>query len=215
MQYIDWVWKSALVVVFGILLLRVAGRKSISQMTLAQTVLMIAIGSLLIQPIAGKNIWVTFAVGGGLVLYLITIELLQLKFDWIERLVTGRSIILIQNGSIVEKKLKRSRLTVDQLEMQLRQANIADISDVQFAALEPSGKVSFVLTEQARPASKREIALLKNDMKQLTDLVKQLAGQPKEEPLPQDHQIPKPSSAPLFDEVIDQGHPSDPPKHLQ
>lgn len=215
MQYIDWVWKSALVVVVGILLLRVAGRKSISQMTLAQTVLMVAIGSLLIQPVSGKNIWITFGVGAGLVLYLIAIEYLQLKFDWVERLVTGRSILLIKHGSIIEKKLNKSRLTVDQLEMQLRQANIADISDVQYAALEPSGKVSFVLTEQARPASKREIALLKQDVKQLTDLVRQLAGQPKEETLPQDKQMPKPSSAPLFDEVIAEGHPSDPPKHLQ
>ncbi|GGF25213.1 hypothetical protein GCM10010954_25100 [Halobacillus andaensis] len=43
-------------------------------MTLAQTVIMIAIGSLLIQPVSGKNIWVTFGVGSILVLTLIVIE---------------------------------------------------------------------------------------------------------------------------------------------
>ena len=44
---LDWIWKAVLIVLSGTLLLRIAGRKSISQMTLAQTVIMIGIGSLL------------------------------------------------------------------------------------------------------------------------------------------------------------------------
>lgn len=57
----DWIWKSVLLVVGGTILLRIAGRKSIAQMTLAQTVIMVGIGSLLIQPVAGFNISLTFS----------------------------------------------------------------------------------------------------------------------------------------------------------
>ncbi|MBR3118639.1 MAG: DUF421 domain-containing protein, partial [Oceanobacillus sp.] len=56
-------WKAIIIIVGGTFLLRIAGRKSISQMTLTQTVIMIGIGSLLIQPIAGEDIWSTLLVG--------------------------------------------------------------------------------------------------------------------------------------------------------
>lgn len=111
----DWIWKAVLMVIVGTILLRIAGRKSIAQMTLAQTVIMIAIGSLLIQPVAGKNVWVTFGVGSVLVATLIVIEFLQVKSDAFEKLITGKSIPLIENGQLVEKNLKKLRLTVDQL----------------------------------------------------------------------------------------------------
>ncbi len=70
----DLLWKAVLIVIGGTLLLRVAGRKSISQMTLAQVVIMIGIGSLLIQPIVGKNVFTTLLVGLALVLTLVIVE---------------------------------------------------------------------------------------------------------------------------------------------
>lgn len=152
-----WIWKSVLMVVGGTILLRIAGRKSIAQMTLAQTVIMIAIGSLLIQPVAGKNIWVTFGVGSILVLTLIVMEYLQVKSNKFENLITGKSVILIENGQLVEKNLKKIRLTVDQLEMQLRQVSVSKIDDVQWATLEPNGKMGYMLKEKARYATKEDI----------------------------------------------------------
>ncbi|WP_405102717.1 hypothetical protein [Oceanobacillus sp. FSL H7-0719] len=85
----DWdlLWKAIIIVVGGTILLRFAGRKSISQMTLAQTVIMIGIGSLLIQPIAGEGIWSTLLVGLFLVLTLIVIEHMQVKWDSFEKLI--------------------------------------------------------------------------------------------------------------------------------
>jgi uncharacterized membrane protein YcaP (DUF421 family) len=101
----DWIWKSVIIVLGGTMLLRVAGRKSISQMTLAQTVIMIGIGSLLIQPLAGENIWTTLGVGAMLVLTLIIIEFAQLKSDKIETLITGKAKVLIENGQLKEENL--------------------------------------------------------------------------------------------------------------
>ena len=45
---LDSIWKAVLIIVSGIVLLHISGRKSISQMTVGQTVLMIAVGTLLI-----------------------------------------------------------------------------------------------------------------------------------------------------------------------
>ncbi len=167
----DLLWKAVIIVVGGTLLLRFAGRKSISQMTLAQTVIMIGIGSLLIQPIAGKNIWSTLLVGLILVLTLIVMELLQVKGDTFENIITGKSKVLIENGQLKEQNLKQFRLTVDQLEMNLRQQNVQRIEDVQWATIEPNGRVAMVLKEDLQPVTKREFNQLKSMLEQtLTQL---------------------------------------------
>src|SRR5690625_5277988 len=108
------IWQAALIIVVGTVLLRIVGRKSVSQMTVAQTVLMIAIGTLLIQPVTNKNIWVTFGIGVVLVITLLAMEYIQLKFDGAEKIITGKSKVIIENGQIKENNLKKLKLTVDQ-----------------------------------------------------------------------------------------------------
>ncbi|CDQ38161.1 MULTISPECIES: DUF421 domain-containing protein [Virgibacillus] len=168
---IAWIWKSVLIVLGGTLLLRIAGRKSISQMTLTQTVIMVGIGSLLIQPLAGKNIWVTLGVGAILVVTLIIMEFLQIKSDFFENIVTGKSKILIHNGVIQEQEIKKLRLTVDQLEMNLRQKNVSNINDIEWATLEPNGQVGFILKQEAQPVTKREFQQLQTEIDNLRQLL--------------------------------------------
>lgn len=52
----NFIWESFILILSGIFLLRLAGRKSISQMTLEQTVVIISIGTIIIQPIVEKCI---------------------------------------------------------------------------------------------------------------------------------------------------------------
>jgi len=156
----DFVWKSILIVIVGTFLLRIAGRKTVSQMTLAETVIMIAIGSLLIQPVAGKNVWVAFTVGGILVLTLIVMEFIQVKSDGMEKIITGKSKVVIQNGELQEQTLSKLRMTVDQLEMNLRQQNVTNISDVKWATLEPNGQIGFMLKQESQPVTQKDFQQL-------------------------------------------------------
>ncbi len=203
---LDWIWKAILIILFGTLLLRIAGRKSISQMTLAQTVIMIGIGSLLIQPVAGKNIWTTFLVGTILVLTLVVMEFIQLKFNPAEKLITGKSKIVIENGTLKESNLKKMRLTVDQLEMKLRQQNVTAIEDVKWATLEPNGQVGFMLKNEAQPVTKKEFQQLKQDIGDLKRMLNPNAAI--NQPQAQGNQTKD-----LFSEV--ENNTSHSPKHLQ
>ncbi|WP_247747375.1 DUF421 domain-containing protein [Alkalihalobacillus sp. BA299] len=157
-----WVWKAILIICVGIMILRLGGRKSISQLTVSQTVIMISIGTLMIQPVSNRNIWTTFMIALLLVITLIFIEFLQLKFDIIESFITGKSMVVIENGVLNTKNLKKLRLTVDQLEMRLRQANVQHISQVKWATIEPSGQLGLVLNEQSQLATKQDIQMVLN-----------------------------------------------------
>lgn len=217
----DWIWKSILIVVAGTLLLRVAGRKSISQMTLAQTVIMVAIGSLLIQPVAGKNVWVTFGVGAVLVITLIAIEYGQIKSDIIERFITGKAVPLIENGTLNEKNLGKLRFTVDQLEMKLRQQNISSIDQVKSATLEPNGQIGYRLKQSSQAATKQDIDDLRNEFQQLKDLMNGSTtvegtdshSMKRNQKLNQLNQTLQ--SNDIFSEVDTKTHPNDPPDRLE
>lgn len=224
----DWdlVWKAAIVVIGGTILLRIAGRKSISQMTLAQTVIMIGIGSLLVQPIVGKNIWTTLLVGLTLVLTLVVLEFGQVKIDALEKMITGKSKILIENGEINEKNLLKLRMTVDQLEMQLRQQNVSNVSDVQYATLEPNGQMGFKLKENKQTATKEDIQNLFDQIQQLKSYIdiklpqtkvvyKQMHSDAETFQNTPSNKESNNQQHGLFEEVRDQGHQNPPPKFLQ
>ncbi len=206
-----FIWQAVLIVIVGTILLRLAGRKTISQMTLAETILMISIGTLIIQPVTSKSVWGTFVIGAVLVSTLLLMEYGQLKSDRLEKMITGKSKIVIENGTLNTKEMKKVRLTVDQLEMNLRQNNVASIDDVQWATLEPSGQLGFILKQEAQPASKKDIQQLQasintlmTNQSQLDQLTKKLS------------EINMQSNRDsLFTEVKNKRHEHTPPNHLQ
>lgn len=157
---LNLVWMTIMVFVIGTIILRISGRKSISQMTIPQTVIMIGIGSLLVQPLVGRGLWPTFGVAAILVLSLIITEYIQVKFDTAETGLSGKAVSVIENGVLNEKNLGKLRLPVDKLEARLRQAGITAITDVQYATIESSGQLGYSLKEGKQPATKEDIQKL-------------------------------------------------------
>ncbi len=147
----NFIWQSVILILAGILLLRVAGRKSIAQMTLAQTVVIISLGTIIVQPIVEKSM--IKAIGGAaiFVIAILVLEYLQLKSNTFEKFLTGKSKIVIQNGKLDTQTLKNLRLTADQLEMRLRNQGISKIEDVKTATIEPNGQLGYELQENAKP----------------------------------------------------------------
>lgn len=167
----DSIWKAVLIIVAGIVLLHISGRKSISQLTIGQTVLMIAVGTLLIQPVASKSLWQTLLLSFVLVLTLLLFEIFALKWNFFEGILRGRSKIVIENGVLKTTTMKKLRLTVDELEMHLRQSGVEKIDDVKWATIEMSGQLGYVLIDRKQYATKEDIARLQL---MLEDMSKQL-----------------------------------------
>lgn len=158
------IWKSVLLLISGIVLLRIAGRKSISQMTLAQTVVMISIGSIIIQPIIERSISRTIIAASTFIFLLIFLEWLQLKYDSFETLISGKAKTVIEDGQPVIKNLRSLRMTIDKLEMRLRQQGIQRISDVKTATLEPNGQLGYELKRHAQPLTIGEFEKMMGQM---------------------------------------------------
>jgi uncharacterized membrane protein YcaP (DUF421 family) len=159
---LHFIWKSIVIVIGGVLILRLAGRKSISQLTVAQTVMMVAVGSLIIQPVSERNIWITLVITLLMVITLIFIEYITLKYNTMETFIYGKSRLVVENGQLNEANLKKLRLTVDMLEVRLRQQSIQKFSDLQWATIESNGQLGYMLKPEKQYATKEDIQMLKS-----------------------------------------------------
>jgi uncharacterized membrane protein YcaP (DUF421 family) len=64
------------------------------------------------------------------------------------RVLDGHPIVLVEDGKVIEKNLRRERLTMDDLAEQARSNQISSLADVQWAIFEPSGSISFLEKKQ-------------------------------------------------------------------
>lgn len=160
----NWFLKSFIIFVVGNFILRIGGRKSISQMTISQTIVMIGLGSLLVQPIAEKGLSITFGSAFALVLFMIISEFLQLKLDSLETLFSGKAILVIEDGIVNLENLQKLRLTIDNLETRLRQTGINSIEDVKHATIEVSGQLGYELQDHKKPISREDLIMIMNEI---------------------------------------------------
>jgi uncharacterized membrane protein YcaP (DUF421 family) len=60
----------------------------------------------------------------------------------------GQPVVLVENGNMIERNMKRERITVEDIESEGRLQQITDIGDIRWALLETNGRISII------PASK-------------------------------------------------------------
>ncbi|HEX3023415.1 MAG TPA: YetF domain-containing protein [Lachnospiraceae bacterium] len=196
---LNWIWETIVIFFVGKLILRIGGRKSISQMTITQTIVMIGIGSLLIQPIAGKKIITTLLVALLLTILMVISEYLEIKFDSVETFFTGKAVIVIEDGKPNIKNLRKLRLTVDRLETRLRQNGVSSIEDIKTATIEVSGQIGYEFKEDKRPITRDDFFTLMSgivELKELLEVKKQV-------------EMNKVSSSNIFNEVKQRNYEGD------
>lgn len=84
-----------------------------------------------------------------LLLTQIGLALLSLRSRKLRSMLDGKPSMLIKNGKLDRDEMKRQRYNLDDLLQQLRQNRVVDMADVEFAILEPSGKLT-VLEKQLK-----------------------------------------------------------------
>lgn len=129
------------------------------------------LGSLLIQPITGKGLLITFLAALILSILMIITEYVEVKADFLENLFSGKAIIVIDNGNPNMRNLKKLRLSIDRLETRLRQAGISSIEDVKYATLEVSGQLGYELKDNKKPLIKEDLAPLMAEISQIKNMI--------------------------------------------
>jgi len=136
------------ILVFGVLLVltRVIGRRELSSLQPFDLILLIILGDAVQQGLTQDDYSLT-----GAFLVIFTFAVLQVFVSWVgykfpraRPVLEGQPIVIVQDGDVIERNLKRERLTVDEIAEEARCNGIAHLAEVRWAVLETNGKISFI-----------------------------------------------------------------------
>jgi len=126
--------------------MRLMGKREIGQLQPFEFAISIMIADLATIPMAETGVPITNGIIpmlGLLVMHLI-ISMVNIKSTKAREIICGKPSILIFRGKINQKTLKKERFTINELEERLRDNNIFNIGDVEYAILETSGQVTVI-----------------------------------------------------------------------
>ena len=144
MQIISSLFRTIFFYFFVVIAYRVMGKREISQLEVIDLIVSILMAELIAISIENINdsIILTIIPIVALVLLEIILAKLSLKSKKFNDIMSGKPSLLIVNGKINYKELIKTRYSLDDILLELRQKSIKSISDVEYAILEPNGKLS-------------------------------------------------------------------------
>ena len=143
-------------------IMRLMGKREISQMQPFELVIAIMIADLASIPMSDVGIPLFNGIVPILALLLLQsiISILNLKSIWFRKLVCGKPTILIYRGKIDERILKKEKMTINELQERLRQNNVNSLVDVEYAILETSGQVTTILKSEKRNTTPEDFKIV-------------------------------------------------------
>jgi uncharacterized membrane protein YcaP (DUF421 family) len=91
-----------------------------------------------------------YSLSGGLTV-LATMALLTVVLSYasfrvprLRPILDGEPLVLVQDGEVIERNLRRERITIDELLASARQQQVGSLDEVRFAVLETNGKISII-----------------------------------------------------------------------
>jgi uncharacterized membrane protein YcaP (DUF421 family) len=154
---LNFIWEALVVLSVGYCLIRIAGKKTVGEMTGLEIITLLAMASMIGHAVAGDGLWRTVTTLCIFVALLITIQSLAVKFDRVEKLFMGKATLVIQDGEILPANLKKLRLSVDQLEAKLRTKGISSFTHLKTATIEVSGQIGYEWMRHAKPVTIGEL----------------------------------------------------------
>lgn len=150
---------SSLVALF--LVTKMLGKKQVSQLSLFDYVIGISIGNFAAEMTINlesneiNGIWAVVLFG----LFAYFISYLTMKSIVLRRFFMGTPTILIQDGKILENNLRKMKFDINDILEEIRSAGYFDLSQVEYAILEPNGEVSILPKPEYRPITPKDMKL--------------------------------------------------------
>ena len=142
----DIVVRAVLAFLFVFALTRLIGRRELSSLQPFDLVLLIVIGDLIQQGVTQNDLSVTgliLAVGIFAALTLAA-SYLGFRFRRLRPILEPEPLILVEDGSVIERNLKKERMTPEELAAEARIQQIESLEKVKWAVLESGGQISFI-----------------------------------------------------------------------
>lgn len=153
-------------------LTKMMGNREMSQVSMFDYINGITIGSIaaematsledFMKPLIAMIIYALFSVGFSFA----TNKSIKLR-----RILTGETLILLDNGKLYRENLKKAKLDLSEFLTQCRNSGYFNISNLQTAILEPNGKISFLPKSDQRPVTPNDLNINPKQEKTVVNVI--------------------------------------------
>ena len=144
-----------------IFLMRLMGKRQIGELQPTELVVTILLSEIASIPMQDNRVPVLHSIVAlfALVAYEIISSVIGLKSNKLRSLIQGHPVIVIRDGEIDMKALRKLRMSLNDLMSLLRQKDVFDISSVSFAIFETNGKISVLLKPENRNSTAKDLGI--------------------------------------------------------
>lgn len=152
---------------------KILGKQQISQLTFFDYVLGITIGSMAatLTTDLSSRAWPHFV---GLLAWALlgyAMEYITLKWRYAAKYIEGEPTIVIMNGKIMENALRKMKYTAADIMALLRNKDVFDLAQVDFAIIEPNGQLSVLKKPEYEPLTPKDMSIIKAPSGISTELI--------------------------------------------
>ncbi len=139
--------------------LRLMGKRQLGELQPSELVVTILISNIAAIPVEDSSVPMIMGIVPILTLVCLDVIVSQimLKSTKFRKLMIGSPRVIISEGNIIQKEMRRLRYTIDDLTEAMREQQIFDITQVHYAIVETNGKVHFLLKKDFQPAGKQDV----------------------------------------------------------
>lgn len=158
-DFLEMIWRTIGAFIALLVLARFLGRKQLSQLTYFHYITGIAFGSIAAEMAGQTDVKFMNGLVSLIVWAVLTLlaSYISLKSPRGRLLLDGQPAIVVRDGILLEKEMRKLRLHLDDLMMMLREQSIFSIQDVHYAILESNGELSVLKKIQQQEATKQDV----------------------------------------------------------
>lgn len=160
-SYGSMVGRTGIMYLTVLVLMRIMGKREVGQLSLFDFVVAIMIAETAAIPLSEVSVPLSHGIVPimSLVGLQMVLAFTALKWQAARRLIDGTPSIIIEEGRLLEKEMKRLRYNMDDLMGQLREQSIFSLETVEYAMLETNGKLSVILKSDRRPVKPQDLGI--------------------------------------------------------
>lgn len=153
--------RAILLYILIIFSIRLMGKRQLGDLQPAELAITILISNMATLAIENTSISMVFAAIPilALVAFELILSTITLKSKKLRDIVSGSSVVIIENGKIIQENMKKLRLSIDDLMEGIRGNSIFDIQDIEYAIVETTGKISILQKFEAQNATPKILSI--------------------------------------------------------
>lgn len=156
-------------IIYLFLVIKILGKKQISELNIFDYVIGITLGNIAAEMTINGDVTIlngilAMSIYGGVSLF---VSFITAKSIWARRFIAGFPIVLMENGKISKEQLKKVKIDLNDFLQDARENGYFDLSQIDSAVMEVSGKVSFLPKSKYAPVTNNDLKI-KTDRKGLT-----------------------------------------------